>query len=185
MPAPSDILSNPEIANAYEDVRSDKSETTWMVLKYDAATKDDLKLDKTGTGDIAEMTETLGEDEAAYAYVRVKLGNDEYSERTKFVFVIWIGKSIATSNAIVRWCAHPTDSGPNTKVMRKAKMSFQSGQVKQGLRAYSIEIQTDSKKDLDADAVTLKLRKAMGANCKPLLDFSSLGYQNIADTAPR
>jgi hypothetical protein len=50
--------------------------------------------------------------------------------------------------------------------MRKAKMSFQSGQVKQVIRTYAVEIQTGDKKDLDADAVILKLRKAMGANCK-------------------
>jgi len=50
--------------------------------------------------------------------------------------------------------------------MRKAKMSFQSGQVKQIIRAYAVEIQTEDKRDLDADAVTMKLRKAMGANCK-------------------
>ena len=49
--------------------------------------------------------------------------------------------------------------------MRKAKMSFQSGQVKQVIRTYAVEIQTGDRKDLDADAVTLKLRKAMGANC--------------------
>jgi hypothetical protein len=90
MPAAADLLSDPEIAQAYEDVRSDKSPTTWLVLKYASATSDSLKLDKTGTGDdISEMTETLGEDEAAYAYVRMKLGNDEYSERVKFVFIVW------------------------------------------------------------------------------------------------
>jgi hypothetical protein len=38
------------------------------------------------------MTETLQDDEAAYAYVRMKLGNDEYSERVKFAFVVWAGK---------------------------------------------------------------------------------------------
>jgi cellobiose phosphorylase len=91
MPAPSEILSDPDIAQAYEDVRSDKSETAWMVLKYESAMKDNLKLAQTGTGDIAEMCEALG-DEAAYGYVRVKLGNDEYSERTKFVFVVWLGE---------------------------------------------------------------------------------------------
>jgi hypothetical protein len=92
MPAPSDILSDPDIAQAYEDVRSDKSETAWLVLKYESATKDNLKLAGTGTGTIEELTESLEEDEAAYAYVRVKLGNDEYSERTKFVFVVWAGE---------------------------------------------------------------------------------------------
>jgi hypothetical protein len=57
-------------------------------------------------------------------------------------------------------------AGPNTKVMRKAKMSFQSGQVKQVIRTYAVEIQTSDKKELDASAVEMKLRKAMGANCK-------------------
>lgn len=50
--------------------------------------------------------------------------------------------------------------------MRKAKMSFQSGQVKQVIRTYAVEIQTSDKKELEAEAVTLMLRKAMGANCK-------------------
>jgi hypothetical protein len=59
--------------------------------------------------------------------------------------------------------------GPNTKIMRKAKMSFQSGQVKQVIRTYAVEIQTSDKKELDADQVTMKLRKAMGANCERFL----------------
>ncbi|KAF2846778.1 actin depolymerizing protein, partial [Plenodomus tracheiphilus IPT5] len=144
MPAAADILSDPDISQAYEDVRSDKSETTWLILKYASASSDNLTLACTGTGDIAEMTESLADDEAAYAYVRMKLGNDEYSERVKFAFVVW--------------------QGVNTKVMRKAKMSFQSGQVKQVIRTYAVEIQTSDKKELEAEAVILKLRKAMGAN---------------------
>lgn len=92
MPPPNDILSDADIAQAYEDVRYDKSETTWLVLKYASATSDSLQLDKTGTGDIAELCESLGDDEAAYAYVRQKIGNDEYSERTKFVFIVWQGE---------------------------------------------------------------------------------------------
>jgi len=63
------------------------------VRKYASATSDNLTLANTGTGDIAEMTESLGDDEAAYAYVRMKLGNDEYSERVKFAFVVWQGMS--------------------------------------------------------------------------------------------
>jgi len=144
MPPASDLAKDPEIVAAYDDVRSDKSETSWLVLKYAAATGDNLILDSTGTGDISEMVEHLGEDEAAYAYVRQKLGNDEYSERTKFVFVAW--------------------AGPGTKVMRKAKMSFHSGQVKQTIRSFAIEIQASEKKDLQAEGVVLLLRKAMGAN---------------------
>lgn len=33
MPNAADILSDPDISQAYEDVRSDKSETTWLILK--------------------------------------------------------------------------------------------------------------------------------------------------------
>lgn len=62
-----------------------------MLRQYASATSDNLKLAATGTGEIAEMTESLGDDEAAYAYVRMKLGNDEYSERVKFAFVVWQG----------------------------------------------------------------------------------------------
>ena len=65
--------------------------STLTVRKYASATSDNLTLANTGTGDIAEMTESLGDDEAAYAYVRMKLGNDEYSERVKFAFVVWQG----------------------------------------------------------------------------------------------
>jgi hypothetical protein len=43
-------------------------------------------------------------------------------------------------------------------------MSFQSGQVKQVIRTYAVEIQTSDKKELEAETVTMKLRRAMGAN---------------------
>lgn len=52
-------------------------------------------------------------------------------------------------------------------------MSFQSGQVKQVIRTYAVEIQTSDKKELEAESVTLKLRKAMGANCKSTISLSS------------
>lgn len=80
-------------------------------------------------------------------------------------FFIW--KHTARSNNDLK-TDEEQKTGPKTKIMRMAKMSFQSGQVKQVIRAYAVEIQTDSKKDLELDTVTLKLRKAMGANCKSI-----------------
>lgn len=50
-------------------------------------------------------------------------------------------------------------------------MTTQIGQVKQVLRSYAIEIQTDSKTDLKDPEVTMKLRKAMGANCESSIPF--------------
>lgn len=43
--------------------------------------------------------------------------------------------------------------------------------MKQVIRTYAVEIQTGDKKELEADAVTMKLRKAMGANCKRSTPF--------------
>lgn len=37
MPQAADILSDSDINQAYEDVRSDKSDTTWLVLKVRCA----------------------------------------------------------------------------------------------------------------------------------------------------
>jgi hypothetical protein len=45
-------------------------------------------------------------------------------------------------------------------------MSFQSGQVKQVIRTYAVEVQTSDRRDLEEEGVTLLLRKAMGANCE-------------------
>jgi hypothetical protein len=52
MPQAADILSDADINQAYEDVRSDKSETTWLVLKVrlDQSTRSIMQLgDSTGT----------------------------------------------------------------------------------------------------------------------------------------
>lgn len=73
--------------------------------------------------------------------------------------------------------------GPSTKVMRKAKMSFQSGQVKQVIRTYAVEIQTSDKKELDASAVEMKLRKAMGANCKTIATIPCQMLTHVKTTA--
>jgi len=107
---------------------------------------DQLIVSAAGTGGLSEFTSQLGDDEAVFGYLRVAIGNDEYSQRAKFVFV--------------RWC------GPNTKVMRKAKLGIQSGEVTSVIRNYAVEVQTDSKGDLDEKVVLEKVRRAMGANCE-------------------
>jgi hypothetical protein len=59
--------------------------------------------------------------------------------------------------------------------MRKAKMSFQSGQVKQVIRTYAVEVQTSDRRDLEEEGVTLLLRKAMGANCEYKRGWKGVG----------
>ncbi|KAK3337672.1 hypothetical protein B0T19DRAFT_455566 [Cercophora scortea] len=135
---------SPAILAAYDAVRSDKDETNWLLISYAAATGNQLTLTKTGTGGLAELASELDDSQVQYAYVRVEYANDSESKRIKFALVIWIG--------------------PNTKVMRKARVSFESGAVKKVLAHYSVQVDASEKRDLDEEDVVKRLRKAGGAD---------------------
>ncbi|KAK3372739.1 hypothetical protein B0H63DRAFT_497093 [Podospora didyma] len=134
----------PEILEAYEAVRSDKDETNWLLISYAAPTGNQLVLSQTGTGGIEELKDLLDDTQVQYAYVRVEYQNDAESKRVKFALVIWIGAQ--------------------TKVMRKARVSIESGTVKQVLAHHSIQVDADSKRDLDEQDIIARLRKAGGAD---------------------
>lgn len=51
------------------------------------------------------------------------------------------------------------NSGPNVKVMRKAKLSVHAADVKGVLRQYSIDVPASSKDDLVEDQIVVRLRK--------------------------
>lgn len=97
-----------------------------------------------GSGGLEELTSHLDDGQAQYAYARIEYANDEESKRVKFIFVVWIGE--------------------NTKVMRKAKVSIQSGEVKHVLHHHSISVDARSKSDLDEKDIVIRLRKAGGAD---------------------
>ncbi|KAJ6495286.1 actin depolymerizing protein [Mycena sanguinolenta] len=137
-------VSDPSIDEAYLDVRSDKTETNWLLLDYESDRSDKLKLVSTGTGGLAELREKLSDDKASYAYARVAYSNDKESTREKFILVVWIG--------------------PQCKVMRKAKISVHTSDVKSALRVYSIEVAAREKDDLNEDPIIVRLRKAGGAS---------------------
>ncbi|KAF9568690.1 ADF-like domain-containing protein [Agrocybe pediades] len=137
-------LSDPSINEAYLEVRNDKSDTNWLLLDYESDRSDKLKVTGTGTGGLSELKEALDDSKASYAYVRVSYSNDKESTREKFILVVWIG--------------------PNCKVMRKAKISVHSADVKNVLRVYSIEVAAREKDDLNEDPIVVRLRKAGGAS---------------------
>jgi hypothetical protein len=136
--------NSPEILEAYNKVRDDKDEANWLLISYAAATGDALTLAATGSGGLSELSEHLDDGQAQYAYVRVEYANDTESTRVKFALIIWIGE--------------------NTKVMRKAKVSIQSGEVKRVLHHHSIQVDAHSKGDLDEKDIIVRLRKAGGAD---------------------
>ncbi|KAH6917950.1 hypothetical protein BKA70DRAFT_1245772 [Coprinopsis sp. MPI-PUGE-AT-0042] len=137
-------VSAPDIAEAYANVRDDKSETNWMLLDYESDKSDKLKLTQTGTGGLAELQEQLDEGKASFGYVRVSFANDEQSKREKFALIVWIG--------------------PGCKVMRRAKVSVHTADVKKVISQYAIEVPAREKDDLREEPIVIKMRKAAGAS---------------------
>ncbi|KAL4072493.1 hypothetical protein V8B97DRAFT_1917265 [Scleroderma yunnanense] len=141
-------VSDSRLNEAYLDVRSDKSDTNWLLLDYEVRIMSDrsdkLLVTKTGTGGLSELREALKDSNASYAYARIKYSNDKESQREKFILVVWIGSGC--------------------KIMRKAKISVHTANVKEVLRVYSIEVAAREKDDLEEDPIVVRLRKAGGAS---------------------
>jgi hypothetical protein len=137
-------LNAPDISAAYDAVRSDKDETNWLLISYAAATGNELALTQTGTGGISELASNLDDAQVQYGYVRVEYANDAESKRVKFVLVVWIGE--------------------NTKVMRKARVSVESGDVKAALSHHSIAVTAGDRAELEEKDIVTRLRKAGGAD---------------------
>lgn len=135
---------SPEVLAAYNSVRSDKEATNWLLLSYTTPTSDAVTLTATGEGGLSELAGKFDPAQAQYGYVRVEYANDTESKRIKFVFVVWIGESC--------------------KVMRKAKVSIQSGEVRRVLSHHSISVDARDLGDLDESEIVKRLRKAGGAD---------------------
>ncbi|WWD15759.1 hypothetical protein CI109_100181 [Kwoniella shandongensis] len=137
-------VSDPKIAEAYDKVRSNDGELTWLLLDYESDKSNKLTLTATGSGNLAEMTAQLQPQRASFAYAKIRYVNDEHSFREKFVLIFWIGEEV--------------------KVMRRAKVSVHAGDVKSVLRSYSIEVSASTPNDLKEDEIITRLRRAGGAN---------------------
>ena len=57
----------PEIQKAYDEVRSDKSETDWLLINYEDAKSDKLFLKDSGSGGLEELKKHMDSNEAQYA----------------------------------------------------------------------------------------------------------------------
>ncbi|PIK62629.1 coactosin-like protein [Apostichopus japonicus] len=128
------------IYQAYTDVRDDNNETAWALVKY--AEDKSMVLHGVGT-DYEEMISGLQEDERAYGYVRLVVG-DELSKRVKFALITWIGPSVSP--------------------MKKAAVSTDKGTIKSVFQQFQIEVQADDLRELKKSELEALIRKAGGAN---------------------
>merc|ERR1711997_142294 len=127
------------IRQAYDDVRSDTSETEWAVFKFDQSNR--LGVKATGS-EFADFKSNFGNDERGFGYIRVKTG-DEMSKRSKFVLVTWVG--------------------PNVSVMKKAKMSTDKALMKEVIQNLSVELQLETLGEFSMEHFKAEVDKAGGA----------------------
>lgn len=137
-------VNSPEILEAYEAVRSDKTDTNWLLVTDHPTTRNKLVLAESGTGGLDEVTPKLEDDKVQYAYVRVEYANDAESKRIKFALIVWIGN--------------------NVKPLRRGRVLSESADVKKLLSHYSIQVDASSKGDLEERDIVARLRKAGGAD---------------------
>jgi len=127
------------IRQAYDDVRSDTSETEWAVFKFDEGNR----LGVTATGkEFADFKNHFEADDRGFGYIRIKTG-DEMSKRAKFVLVTWVGQ--------------------NVSVMKKAKMSTDKALMKDIIQNMSVELQLENHGEFSADHFKMQVDKASGA----------------------
>ncbi|XP_017157104.1 coactosin-like protein [Drosophila miranda] len=132
-------LDKDVIREAYEDVRSDFTDTEWAVFKFDGP-----QIIVHGRGQcFEEFRQQFGDSECAFGYIRIQVG-DEMSKRKKFIFLTWIGREVG--------------------VIQRAKMSTGKAIIKDVLHNFAVEQQADEEPELDIGLFREALIRAGGAN---------------------
>ncbi|CAG9765595.1 unnamed protein product [Ceutorhynchus assimilis] len=135
----STTIDSQGVRQAYQDVRNDGSETQWAIFKFEGPT---IVTSATGA-DFEEFTKHFGEDDRAFAYIRVQTG-DEMSRRAKFLLFTWVG--------------------PNVSVLKRAKMSTDKALIKDIVSNFAVELQTENLTDITLQNFETELDKAAGAH---------------------
>jgi len=133
-------VSDPALAEAYQQVRTDSNDTDWVVYGYEGNA---IKVQAKGSGDLGTVKSHLKDDEAQFAFLRVTSGDSE-SKRAKFVFISWCGENVGA--------------------LKRAKMSVHKASVKQVVKDFGIELHATSQSDLDENELSAKVKKASGAD---------------------
>jgi len=133
-------VSDPALAQAYADVRSDSNPTTWLVIHY--VNNGKVGLHSSGSGNYQEFISKFDDSKAQFGYIRLTTGDSE-SKRAKFLFVSWVGTSVGA--------------------LAKAKVSVHKAKVKEVIREYACEVHAEEREELNEDAVLDKVVKSGGA----------------------
>jgi hypothetical protein len=130
---------------AIQDVRTDSSDTNWVLASYDAPNSSNVILLGSGAGGSAELLKYLKDDIVAYGLVRQAEKFDD-SSRAMFAFVNWTGENIHR--------------------MLRAKLSTHSGAIKDIFSPYHVSINASLESEISSDIITTTIRETMGTASK-------------------
>jgi hypothetical protein len=140
------IAASGDVTNAIADVRSDKSETNWLVTAYeDNDTKKPLKLVASGNGGVDELINHLTTDLIAYVFIRV-IDIIEGIKTVKFAFITFIG--------------------PDVSIMKKAKVATNKGGVTALFAPSHVTLEISSPNEISDEILLSTIQDASGSKSK-------------------
>jgi len=140
------IATSGGVAEAIADVRSDKSETNWVVTSYvDNDTKKPLQLLATGNGGVDELVNHLTTDLIAYVFIRI-IDIIEGIKTVKFAFITFIG--------------------PDVSIMKKAKVSTNKGGVLALYNPVHVSLEITSPNEISDEKLLSTIQDASGSKSK-------------------
>jgi len=127
--------------NAISDVRSNETETCWLVFTYHPSAKNTLIVKGTGASDVEALKQHFHSDNICYALYRTtdKIDN---SVTVKFVFIIWCGEKVP--------------------IMTKAKMTTHKGSITSLIGQYHVDINASELNEISEDIIIRSVKNASG-----------------------
>jgi hypothetical protein len=136
--------SSPDIQEAYDDVRSDATDTNWLLITYEEGSNNKRwALVGKGSGGLDELKSYIDDKFLGFGYLRVVSG-DEMSKRAKFVLIKYLSKGL--------------------KMNLKALLNVHRGDVAKVLSQSNISLEVEGLDELDEEDIASRVSKAGGAH---------------------
>ncbi|KAI9209038.1 uncharacterized protein BJ171DRAFT_488270 [Polychytrium aggregatum] len=133
----------PQMTEAIQDVKNDKSKATWVVGSYiDGDLAKPIDLLASGEGEADDIRQHLDASAISYGLVRVTDVIDGHAT-IKFAFFSWIG--------------------PNVSIMKKAKIATHKGAVSEKFGPYHVDIVASELSEISHSRIMSKVQEASGS----------------------
>jgi len=136
-----------EIEAALRDLRSDGSDSNWVLVTYDGPNSNNIVLLGTGTGGSAELISHLKDDIVAYGIVR-EVHRFDHSDTVKFAYINWQGQSIPR--------------------MLRARIGTHSGAIKDLFAPYHVSLHAEKHEEISPEIISSLIKTNMGTATRVL-----------------